>query len=252
MKIFVINLERRTDRRVFMEQQLQKLGLEAEFIHAVDGAHLSEEEQALYDEPTAVAFNGRPFALGEIGCTLSHRVIYERMVREKIPQALILEDDVSLSEDVSRIIADKEFLASTQWSWLQINYVKPGWPFFSGWLRSSGIEIRRKPLFLFYALLKLPVIAALSLYEGIREALTPRERPRIVHFPRPLYLAGCYILTLEGAEMLLPIATPLRYTSDRLPNEARKNPAFRMRAVAPLLVRQERDMFYSDLDTMGW
>ncbi len=45
MKIFIVNLKKSVERRQKMEAQLQALGLEAEFIEAVDGRLMSEEER---------------------------------------------------------------------------------------------------------------------------------------------------------------------------------------------------------------
>ena len=42
-KIYIISLKRLPERRKFMKAQLAALGLEAEFVEAVDGLELSEE-----------------------------------------------------------------------------------------------------------------------------------------------------------------------------------------------------------------
>ena len=230
-----------------MERQLAELGLEAEFIPAVDGRHFSDEQRTLYDEARAKKRNGAPLAPGELGAALSHRSIYERMVREGIERALVLEDDVRLDPRIAGLLRDEPLLASARWSWLQLDYPEVGRPFLRAWLRSSAIEMRRRPLFALYALLKFPYIALLSLYEGARDSRVRRSAPRIVRFARPLYFASCYIVTGEGAKRLLELATPVVFPADRLPNQARRTPGFRMRAIAPAMARQERVLFGSDI-----
>lgn len=100
MKIFVINLKDSTHRRLKMEGQLTALNLEYEFIEAVDGRILSDEEIAKLARKTNYAF-----LPGEIGCALSHQKIYKKMIDEHIEQALILEDDVILEKRLEQILA---------------------------------------------------------------------------------------------------------------------------------------------------
>ncbi|WP_171993459.1 glycosyltransferase family 25 protein [Campylobacter mucosalis] len=49
---------------------------------------------------------------GEIGCALSHLKIYQKMIDENIPYALILEDDAGFSDEFCEILAKiDEFLS---------------------------------------------------------------------------------------------------------------------------------------------
>lgn len=100
MKVFIINLERSLDRRHSIAAQCNKLGLDYEFIAAVDGRTLSEKEI----EESTHALN-YAFKTGEIGCALSHLNIYKKMVSENITEALILEDDALLSADVKSVVS---------------------------------------------------------------------------------------------------------------------------------------------------
>ncbi len=60
MKAYVINLERSTERRQHMRRQLERLGLEHEFVAAVNGARLTADERLLVD--------GHAVAQSPIGC----------------------------------------------------------------------------------------------------------------------------------------------------------------------------------------
>ncbi len=44
------------------------------------------------------------FLPGEIGCALSHQLIYRKIVSEDIKSALILEDDISITKDTCSIL----------------------------------------------------------------------------------------------------------------------------------------------------
>lgn len=113
--VFVINLERDGERRDFMQRQLANLGIVAEFIAAVDGKSLLPSELCNYDHHKALRVYGVGMIAGEFGCYLSHYRLYERIVRENISHALILEDDVDLSPHLMEII--KELVVDTDHEW---------------------------------------------------------------------------------------------------------------------------------------
>ncbi|KII68655.1 hypothetical protein RF11_01686 [Thelohanellus kitauei] len=75
-----------------MAQQLSALNLDYEFIDAIDGTKLSNEEILHNTKPVSYAVT-----CGEIGCSLSHIKVYKKIEAENIPIALILEDDALLS-----------------------------------------------------------------------------------------------------------------------------------------------------------
>ncbi|WP_380183603.1 glycosyltransferase family 25 protein [Kalamiella sp. sgz302252] len=99
MRIFIINLERSVDRKNALTERCEQLGLQVEFIKAVDGRVFTKAEV----EKLTAKIN-YAFLPGEIGCALSHQLIYKRMVEEKIDSALILEDDVTLPDYLPELI----------------------------------------------------------------------------------------------------------------------------------------------------
>ncbi len=102
--VFVVNMARDVERRRYMTGRLTELGMEAEFITAVDGRQLGPAERAAYDRQRALRVYGVEMMDSEIGCFLSHRGLYERMVREGIECALILEDDVRIDAAFPQIV----------------------------------------------------------------------------------------------------------------------------------------------------
>jgi glycosyl transferase family 25 len=95
MKIFIINLEKSAARRKRMVQVMNDLKLEYTFIEAVDGYALPEK---ILTEHVKVDHQFyRSFTPGEVGCFMSHLSVYKRIVDEKLPYALVFEDDVKLS-----------------------------------------------------------------------------------------------------------------------------------------------------------
>lgn len=86
---------------------MHRLSVEYQVIKAVDGHSLSKEElAAVYDERIAKRLLRRPLATGEIGAVLSHRIIYQKMKEECIEEAIIIEDDVTLSDDFADVQAN--------------------------------------------------------------------------------------------------------------------------------------------------
>ncbi len=99
MKIYVITLPDSLDRQQFIKSQFDSHNTPFEFVSAVYGKGLTEtEKENLYDYKKAKFFS-RELTPGEIGCSLSHRSIYEKMVKEGTERAVILEDDITLRPD---------------------------------------------------------------------------------------------------------------------------------------------------------
>ena len=101
MKAYVINLERSPERKIYMQKLLKKFPfLDVEFVTAVDGRAMNENERIhQFDVDKFYARYSVMPRPGEIGCTLSHQKCYCKMVKEGIPCALILEDDIVLGEN---------------------------------------------------------------------------------------------------------------------------------------------------------
>ncbi|OCA56802.1 glycosyltransferase family 25 protein [Photorhabdus namnaonensis] len=104
MKVFIINLKRNIERKETMRQQSNKIGLQVEFIEAIYGESMNNEEltKIVYDYPNC------KLTKGEIGCSLSHLFIYEKMLRENISHTLILEDDAILPNKIHNVISEIE------------------------------------------------------------------------------------------------------------------------------------------------
>ncbi len=92
MKVYVINMQRSTHRRKAMEGMLNKHKLQYEFIDAVDGRTLSEEEFVGH------VTDPKEFTRSQAGCALSHIKAYRKILEGNDQYGLILEDDVLIQE----------------------------------------------------------------------------------------------------------------------------------------------------------
>lgn len=98
--IFVINMEKDKQRRDYISNKLDQLGLSFEFVKAVDGSLIEEADIARKTlKNKTINSIGREMSRGEIGCVLSHLYIYKKMIKEGIEHALIFEDDVDIDCD---------------------------------------------------------------------------------------------------------------------------------------------------------
>jgi GR25 family glycosyltransferase involved in LPS biosynthesis len=95
---YYINLDRSVYRRDYMEEQIERLGIEnIERIPGVDGKKLENEEKGVLGEfKFQVNFEERKFKKGEIGCTLSHLRSIRRAYEKGDDFAIIMEDDILL------------------------------------------------------------------------------------------------------------------------------------------------------------
>ncbi|XP_029173032.1 glycosyltransferase 25 family member isoform X2 [Nylanderia fulva] len=96
--IYMINLIRRPERRTRMLRLFDELGIKAEIINAVDGRTLNDRSlkkwgvipMPEYSDP----YHERPMTMGEIGCFLSHYVVWKKMLEYGYKNVMVLEDDV--------------------------------------------------------------------------------------------------------------------------------------------------------------
>jgi len=92
-RVFVINLDRDKARMAEISEHLSSLQASFERWPATDGAAF----RAAADPSTNIEIRGfGPWAGGEIGCGVSHIRIWQRIVEQKTPWAIVLEDDARL------------------------------------------------------------------------------------------------------------------------------------------------------------
>lgn len=103
LQVYVICLERETKRRKLITNNLDSLGLSAEFV-GVDGKFLPEKFADMYSEPEAKTFWGRGLTPGEIGVYASQYTLWEKIAEKQNEIALILESDAVVSSKALHVI----------------------------------------------------------------------------------------------------------------------------------------------------
>lgn len=99
LPIFVISLADAIDRRTQIAAQMLHYGLAFEFVNAVNGRSLNAEQEALVDKNWQARRSGEPMRPSEIGCAMSHALLWKRILKEGHPSAIILEDDAIINQD---------------------------------------------------------------------------------------------------------------------------------------------------------
>ncbi len=103
--VFIINLLQDIEKKEHIKNLCTAYNLSPEFIKAVNGKSLSNKEiENAYSKENAINIFGRELSRGEIGCALSHKKIYQKMVNKRINEALILEDDVEFNSELLNVI----------------------------------------------------------------------------------------------------------------------------------------------------
>jgi len=100
VKVYVINLDRCSERLRFFERQASTAEIAFDRISAVDGRNLSEEALAAAVAPK---FEFQPINAGEIGLFMSHKKAWQKLIDSGEPHAVVFEDDVVLSHSIRSV-----------------------------------------------------------------------------------------------------------------------------------------------------
>lgn len=183
--IFIISLKDST-RRKEISARLNSLELDFQFVDAVYGKALTQEQLKQIDfefYPQKYAAK-KPLTLGEIGCALSHIKMYEHIVANNIPEAIILEDDAIVSLYFKQILKDV--------------------------LRK--VPARREIIFFDHGKAKVfPIMRNLVERYRLARYLKPSKNSK-----RSIIRTTAYLITQDGAKKLLKFAYPVRLPSDFL------------------------------------
>ncbi|HOO50500.1 MAG TPA: glycosyltransferase family 25 protein [Alphaproteobacteria bacterium] len=102
MIALVLNMDKDKERLCHMAQQLSLTCPEFTRIPAINGRNMLQTELQSYGKNV----RGNDWSNGALGCFLSHRSAWHTLVTSGEEYALILEDDVYLSADLSKLLQD--------------------------------------------------------------------------------------------------------------------------------------------------
>ena len=180
LSILVINLKKSEERRQYMDNILKPLGIQYEFFNAIDGRHLRTIDQELYDEKRAKKCANCPMTPGEIGCAFSHIRIYEKMVKENIPEMLVLEDDIELDKKFFHVLFQRKKFLPKDW---QIFHFHLG----GDVILKHGFVVSK---------------------------IDTKSNFQLLRYTAKFAGAYAYVIKLEAAKYLLKTSYPVRYKAD--------------------------------------
>jgi glycosyl transferase family 25 len=118
---FVINLDRSPDRLAHIQAELARVGMDFERIAAVDRRAVPPDlRQQFLDE------DDKPhghLSDGEIGCYASHLTVHQRILAARLPWAIVLEDDVRLTDQLPEVASAAVAAAPEGWDIIHLSSV---------------------------------------------------------------------------------------------------------------------------------
>ena len=205
-RVLVVSVTRFAERHVQLKANLE--GLAFEYFWGVDKLELdydAAKTDGTYDEQQAKKLQRQHKALniGEIACSLSHRMIYAAMVKNSWNKVLILEDDVvPIAENLKKLPAALKELPDN-WELVYLGYLKHE-------IVTPSLKAKQ----FFYKIISALGLMAWS-YKMVSNLLP-------IPFTAHLKKAGfhdcthAYAVTLAGAKKLLAAQTPVVYRADDL------------------------------------
>ena len=122
MRTFVISLPRCTDRRNRIEKCFKKAKLDFEWWDGFDGAVEPHSEFKKYVDFETAKKTWKGFRYGGVGCDISHVKLLQKIVDEKIPQAIIFEDDAIFEPDLFDVIKKSDNFLPPDWGVCLLGY----------------------------------------------------------------------------------------------------------------------------------
>jgi glycosyl transferase family 25 len=106
MKTYIINLERSAVRRKHILQEVERCGLDHEFVTAVDGKTLSASDIEQMCDVDAIKAYPDWLTPGMLGCALSHYNVYRKILQDDVEIAFVLEDDMKLPDNLPLLLEE--------------------------------------------------------------------------------------------------------------------------------------------------
>ncbi len=204
--IFVITLERATDRQAKVKERLE--GLHYDFFYGVDKHELNWEkvnQEGIYDDKRARQLNrySKGMILGHIACALSHRHLYQHILEKGYQRVLIFEDDaVPLFDREGELQQSAEELPDN-WEVIYFGYSKN---------EMATPALKRKQVF-------YSIICHLKLIKWSPRMISNLlPRPYSPHLQKAGFhdLTHSYAVTREACMKLISAQTPVVFNADPL------------------------------------
>ena len=227
--IYVITLERATDRHEHIRQELN--GLNYELFFGKDKQKFSIEElkqTGIYNEDLAKQHHryNKPMHEGQIGCAWSHAEVYRDIIDKGYRTVLILEDDVVIDKIATKIFPGifKE--------------LPPGWELV--YLGFDEREMAPRGLFfkkIFYHFLRF--FKAVKFSHTTINHLYPKKVSEHIYLSGYHDCSHAYSITQSAAKKLLTLQQPITFIADNLIAHAVTNQIIKGYIILPKIINQQ-------------
>lgn len=204
--IYVINLKRASERQENIKKDLA--GLNVDFFEATDYKDFSVDElieKGVYDPIKAKAKHryGKAIKPAALACSISHKSVYEDVLKNNFSRVLILEDDVIPNEE--GIVLFNKMIAELppDWGILYFDYFKNTQNTIFSNIKKQVYHLQKKMGHLQWSHQTIDNLFA---------------RNYTAHLKKAGYhdFASAYATTRETAALLIRMQTPVIYLSDQL------------------------------------
>lgn len=226
-KIYVITLRRAKERHEHIQKELK--GLQFELFLGVDKQDFDIEDlrkRGIYNQELAIQHHRytKPLVPGMIGCSWSHRNVYEDIVQKGVKRALILEDDVIIAKDKIGLLSGILHQLPQHWELVYFGYARHEQP--------QTIAVKKATYFIqrFFGRHKFSYKTIKNLY--------PKK------ISENIYAAGyhdqthAYAVSFSGAQKLKKLQEPITYIADNLLAHAATNNIVEAYIVQPRMFYQ--------------
>ncbi len=228
-RIYVMTIKRAAERQEKLRHVLK--GLNFHFLFGADNKEFSVEgliKSGVYDPVKArqVHRYHKLFNNGMLGCTITHKMVYEDVVKNGYKKVLIFEDDVLPVEEGLQLFPQIIKELPPDWEMLYFDYNK-------NTIQSAGGFLKQQ----FYHIQKL--FGGLNLTHKTISNLYARPYSEHLRIAGHHDFGSAYALTLDAAKKLVALQTPIAYWSDHLLAYACSNKILKAYITVPKLFTQE-------------
>ena len=201
--IYVITLHRATERQQAIQENLK--GLQYEFFFGADKLHHPINgllAEGIYDEELAKKHHRYHKALsaGQVCCAWSHKKVYQDVLDKGYQKVLILEDDVTASEDFVKTACQVIKELPTLWELVYLDYSKNEQ---RDLLKKYWYHVQR-------------FLGGLTWTHATIQNLYPKKISEHIATAGYHDFTSAYAITASAAKKLLQLQTPISFLADNL------------------------------------
>jgi len=227
-KIYVITLQRATDRQAHVQKELD--GLHYEFFFGKDKQNFSIDElktQGLYNEDLAKQHHrySKAMQIGQICVAWSHAEVYKEVMKNNFQRVLIMEDDVVIDKDAAKNFPAVLQELPAEWELLYLGFDERE-------KAPRGVFFKK----IFYHFLRF--FKAIKFSHKTIDHLYPKKVSPHVYQAGYHDCIHAYGITQVAAKKLLALQQPISFIADNLTAHAATNRIVNGYIVQPRIIYQ--------------